>query len=316
MRTLGSKVALLAFAAAMVGVPAVSSHAFADDAPPPAGSASASASASAPLAPAATSATSAAPPASSAGPVVVPLVTTAAPPAAAPGGWAVTEDDPLRLLQLMRGEADRQKLARYGNAITSIVVGAGVVTTGALFLTATDDTYYRIFGWVMVGTGVVTGLGSLFSFFGSSSLERLADAYAPIAEDTSLPATVRRARGEEGLRAVAAQEKGWRMVNGVSSIVFGVAVGALGVGLALALDVADNWRIPLAVAAGFGGIGTVASGVGQIVWTRGPAEVAIEHWDAARGAPNVGALSQPRLRLSPTFAPLPGGGYAGLALSY
>jgi hypothetical protein len=296
-----SKLVKLALSAVVASVPALSSLARADDAPapPPASSSAATTTASAPASAAPTT------------PVVVPLTTPAASAGAEGHAWAVTEDDPLRLLQLMRGEADRQKLARYGNAVTSIVVGAGVVTTGALFLGATDDTYYRIFGWVMVGTGVLTGLGSLFSFFGSSSLERLADAYQPIAEDTSLPATVRRARGEEGLRAVAAQEKGWRTVNGVSSIIFGVAIGALGVGLALALDVSESFRIPLAVAAGFGGIGTVAQGVGQIVWTRGPAEVAIEHWDAARGAPNVG-----RLRLSPTFAPLPGGGYAGLALSY
>ncbi len=202
-------------------------------------------------------------------------------------------------------------MARYGNAITAIVVGAGVATTGALFLGVSDQTYYKIFGWVMIGSGVLTGVSSLLSFFGSSQLERLADAYAPIAEDTSIPATVRRARGEESLRAVAASEKGWRTVNGISSIIFGIAIGALGVGLALSLDIDETFRIPLAVAAGFGGVGTVASGIGQIVWTRGPAEVAIEHWDAARGAPNAA-----KLKLDPVIAPLPGGGWAGVSLSY
>ena len=225
--------------------------------------------------------------------------------------WSVTEDDPLRLLQLIRGEADRQKAARIGGAITSIVVGAGVATTGALLLGASDDTYYKVFGWVTIGMGVLTGVSSLIAFFSGGSLERLADAYAPIAEDTSIPASGRRARGETTLRAVAANEKSLRTINGVSEIILGVAVGALGVGLALSLDVGNSFRIPLAVAAGFAGVSGVSSGIGEIAWRRGPAEVAIEHWDAARGAPNAA-----KLRLAPILAPMPGGGFAGLALSY
>lgn len=235
----------------------------------------------------------------------------AAPPPAPPVAWAVTEDDPLRLLQLIRGEADRQKLARIGGAITSIVAGAGIATTGALILSSSDSTYYKVFGWVTVGSGILTGLTSILTFFGSSSLEKLADAYAPIAEDEHIPAAVRRAKGEEGLRAIASSEKQYRMINGVTGIILGVAAGALGVGVALSLDETQSLRVPLAFVAGFAGISAVSASIGQLVWIRGPAEVAIEHWDAARGAPNVG-----RLHLDPILVPLHGGGLAGLSLSY
>jgi hypothetical protein len=223
----------------------------------------------------------------------------------------VSEDDPLRLLQLIRGEADRQKMARIGGAVTSLVAGAGAAASGALLLSVADDTYSRVFGWFTIGIGIGTGVSSLFSFFASGSLERLADAYAPIAEDTTIPATIRRARGEETLRAVAGQEKSARMISGITSIILGAAVGALGVGIALSLDITDNFRVPLAVIMGFGGVGIVSAGIGQMVWIRGPGEVAIEHWDAARGAPHAA-----KLQLRPMLVPLQGGGMAGLTLSY
>ncbi|CAN5773890.1 hypothetical protein BH09MYX1_BH09MYX1_35240 [soil metagenome] len=299
----------LLLTALVLAVPAVSSLALADDpAAVPSSSASGSASTTAPTATAPAPSASAPPPSST---VVVVEPLAPPPPPQTPSSFAVTEDDPLRLLQLIRGEADRQKMARIGGALTAIVAGAGAATSGVLLLSVADDTYGRVFGWFTIGIGIGTGLSSIFSFFGSGSLERLADAYAPIAEDTSIPATVRRARGEDTLRAVAGQEKSGRMINGITSIILGAAVGALGVGIALSLDITDNFRVPLAVVMGFGGVSIVANGIGQIVWVRGPAEVAIEHWDAARGAPHAASL-----QLRPMLVPLQGGGMAGVSFSY
>ena len=285
---------------------ALGAHASADDAPSPAPSASASASAT-------TSAITSAPvPAPLPPPSAVPAPL---PPVVAPTAWAPTEEDPLRFLQLLRGEADRQRANRYFGGAVGLVGGGAVAIAGGLMLSAAgDSTPYRVYAYVTIGSGALIALSSLFSFFGRTGMERLADAYEPIAEDTKVPAATRLASGVQGLRALAASEHTARVVNGVTSIVTGVIIGGIGVYFALNTELRDTDRIVLAGLTGVSAATIIGSGVASLTWQRGPAEIAMEHWDAARGAPRV--ENDARLHVTPLLAPLHGGAAVGLSLSY
>ena len=280
---------------------ALGAHASADDTPSPLPSASASASASA-LAPAPLPRASALP---------APLAPVAAAPA-----WTPSAEDPLRFLQLLRGEADRARANRYFGGAVGLVGGSAVAVAGGFMLSAAgDSTPYRVYAYVTIGSGALIALSSLFSFFGRTGMERLAAAYEPIAEDTSLPAAPRLANGEQALRALASSEHSTRIVTGVTNIVAGVVIGAIGVYFALNTDLQDTDRIVLGGLTGVTAAPIIGSGVSALTWQRGPAEIAMEHWDAARGAPQVAAPAA-ALHVTPMLAPLHGGAAVGLSLTY
>lgn len=277
----------------------VGARASADDAPPPAPSASApSASAPAPSSP-------------PVAPVIPgPLAPVVAPATAAPAAWAPSEEDPLRLLQLLRGEADRQRAQRYFGGAVGLITGGAIASAGGFMLS--DSTLPKLYAYFTIGSGALVALSSLLSLFGRNGIERLVDAYEPIAEDTTLPAATRLASGEQALRALAASEHSARVVAGVTSIVTGAILGGFAVYFALDTSLSDTNRMVFGGLIGVGGLTSIGSGVSSMTWQRGPAEIAMEHWDAARGAPHAAA----GLRVTPLLAPLQGGAAVGLSLTY
>lgn len=281
---------------------AVGARASAEDAPSPAPSVSASAPSDSAPAPAPSSP----PVASAVGAPLAPVVVLPAPPAA----WTPSEEDPLRFLQLLRGEADRQRAQRYFGGAVGLITGGAIASAGGFMLS--DSTLPKLYAYFTIGSGALVALSSLLSLFGQNGIERLADAYEPIAEDTTLPAAKRLASGEQALRALAASEHSGRIISGVTSIVTGIILGGFAVYFALDTSLSDTNRMLFGGLIGVGGLTSIGSGVSSMTWQRGPAEIAMEHWDAARGAPHAAA----GLRVMPLLAPLQGGAAVGLSLTY
>jgi len=76
---------------------------------------------------------------------------------------------------------------------------------------------------------------------------------------------------------------------------------------AVTSDLTQQEAILLAPALGVASLLSIGSGVGQIWYQRGPAEVALEHWESARGM-------RREVRMLPMLAPVHGGVVAGLTL--
>jgi len=292
---------------------AVAASAQDQPAPPPSASATASSSAPTPPPPPATATATAAPP-----------------PAPAPPPPATKREDeqePLRLGRLIETEADRARARRYGGSVIGMVTGAGVIVSGAILMAVGtppgyDSTPVDILGVMTIALGGVQVLSNVISLFATTPMERLFDAYAPIAIDKEIAPSERVRKGEVLLGAMAEAERGRRNTEAVS----GLVLGAVYAGFAVVFAVDDQiivspdpqtnglFRAAFAVAFGFGAASAVGEAIGAWIWDRGPAEVAWEHWQASHGSVTVRTESS--LQLRPVFTPVLGGGTAGLRLRF
>jgi hypothetical protein len=237
-------------------------------------------------------------------------VPTVAPSIVAPS--TIDEDLPLRFRDMLRLEASRARAGRYFNGTLSILGGAGVVTAGVVSLTtaADGDTARKDISYLIIGTGGLSLLSSLLGVFGQTPIERLYDAYAPFAEDHKFTAAQRLSEGEDALRQMASSDASSRRIGGITNIVVGVALGGLAVFFGVSTLFNPDDRIVLGTLTGVSALVAVGSGIGQLWFQRGPAEVALEHWEAARG------LRHEALTLTPMLAPTRNGAMGGFSLSF
>ena len=234
------------------------------------------------------------------------------------------EQEPLRLGRLLELEADRARARRYGGSAVGMIVGAGTIVSGALVfgIDSGDPNLNTIVDMLGVFTMVMGGLqivDGIISLVVPSPTERLFDRYAPIAIDKSLTAADRLRRGEMMLEAMANTERSQRTLNGASSIVVGVLLAGLGVFIG-----ADNdlWgtdpsfsldRAIITTSFELVAAASIAEGVGKVVWERGAAEVAWEHWHAMH---ETVVVQTSKVTLTPMFGPTHNGAMAGLSLRF
>jgi hypothetical protein len=314
------------FLCASVSVVLVASAATAQDQPvAPTATATATATTAAP---------SPSPPPTAPPATTTPPVTTAPPPpppTAATAAPTKHEDDqePLRLGRLIETESDRAKARRFGGSAVGMVTGGGIIASGALILAVgvqpgNDATFIDIFGVTTMIIGGVQVVSNLVSLFITSPMERMFDAYAPIAIDKDLAPSERVRRGEVLLASMAELERRNRLTEGTTNLVVGVIETGLAIVVAADKDLVfdynpaanDVWRASFALAFALGAATTLGSAIASMVWERGPAEVAWEHWQATHGNVTVHTEAKNKLQLRPLIAPMPGGGMAGVRLRF
>jgi hypothetical protein len=235
----------------------------------------------------------------------------------------VSEQEPLRLGRFLQVEADRARAARYGNAAFgtisgAIEVGLGIATYVVVSsdsgLAGSDQTLFEVIAAVPIVFGGLQMLSSLLSLYSVSPMESLLDAYAPVAVDKNLTAAQRLGRGEGMLAAAADVERRRRVVSGVSSLV--VAGLLVGVSIFFAADTTD-FPSPdgplLSVSFAVASAASLFSGIGQLWWERGAAEIA---WDQWRSSHEDVVVQVARVHVAPTFAMVRGGATAGLSLRF
>ncbi|HSQ64047.1 MAG TPA: hypothetical protein VLM85_12565 [Polyangiaceae bacterium] len=300
-----------------VSVLSLAAAAAAQDQPPaPAPTPSASASAS-----------TAAPPATTTPP---PPATTTAPAPPPPPSAAVKQEDeqePLRLGRLIETEAERAHARRVGGSAIGMVTGAGVIASGALLIAVgtppgVDSTPTDTIGVITMALGGVQILTNVISLFVTAPMERLFDAYAPIAIDKDLAPGERVRRGEVLLGSMAEAERGRRTTEAATNLALGIIEAGFAVVFAaddqiiFTTDTQTNnlFRAAFAVGFGVGAFSTIGQAIAGWLWERGPAEIAWEHWQASHGAVTVHTES--KLELRPVFTPMLGGGTAGLKLRF
>jgi hypothetical protein len=298
----------------------IAAAAAAQDQPP-----AASSSASSTTAP---TTTAAAPPATTASPPPPPTVAPP-PPAPPPPSATRREDDqePLRLGRLIETEADRAHARRVGSSVIGMVTGGGVIASGALLIAVgtpagVDSTPTDTLGVVTMALGGVQILTNVISLLSTAPMEKLFDAYAPVAIDKDLPPSERVRRGEVLLGAMAEAERGRRNTEAATNLIVGIIEAGFAVVFAaddqivFAYDQQTNnlLRAAFAVGFGLGAASAIGEAIGGWLWERGPAEVAWEHWQASHGTVTVHTES--KLQLRPLIKPVLGGGVGGLSLRF
>lgn len=219
-------------------------------------------------------------------------------------------DAPLRLRDMLRLEARRARAGRYYAGSLS-VLGAGAATAaGVISLTTAEsaDTARKTYSYVIVVSGGLGLVSSLYGMVSQSPLERLTETYEPIATDDRLPAEQRLQTGEQGLREVAAIDATSRRIGGITSIVLGTGLGGLAVWFGTTKDLSSSERLFLGTFTGISSILAIGSGIGRLWYQRGDAEIALAHWESARGTRHDAWLV-------PIIAPTQGGLFGGLSLS-
>ncbi len=213
---------------------------------------------------------------------------------------------------MLRLEASRARTGRYFNGVLSTLAGAGVVVAGVVSLTtaADGDNARKDISYIIIGTGGLGLLSSVLGLFGQTPIERLYEAYAPFAEDPKFTADQRLREGEEALRQMAESDTTSRRIGGITNIVVGAALGGLAIFFGVSTLFTPDDRIVLGTLTGVSAVVAIGSGIGQMWFQRGPAEVALEHWEAARG------LKHEALSLRPTFSPTRGGAMGGFTLTF
>jgi hypothetical protein len=223
------------------------------------------------------------------------------------------EDDPtpVRLSAIIAEAASVQRRARIAEGVLGIVAGGGGITTGAiLFGVASgpnaDGT--KIIGGIAIGFGGLTVLTSAWELFSRGALERLDEAYAPIAHDKSIPADKRLAEGEQALEALASSGRSSRMWSGVTSIILGVGLGIAAAPIAYAVAPegsttttgadAATIRAYVGIGLGLSAFLMLASGVTTIVVKRTEAEQLWNLWLAGTGRPTSKLRFQPYVTAS------------------
>ncbi len=288
--------------------------------PPPAAGGIAGAPAAPPPATTGAPAPAASPPPDASAPPPLP-VAAARPPA--PGGRYVTADTPLRLRDLIKVEADRGRASRYFSATLGVLGGAGTLVSGFVMLDTTSGAAdndpnaeaVRVYSYLVIGTGGLIALTSLYSFFSRSPMERLYDAYAPVAADGSVPVSVRLERGESALAAMAEADRSSRIISGVTGLIGAAVLGGFAVYFAANSGLTDYDRVLFGMVGALSGVAAAGSAIASLTFERGEAEIAWEHWQASQGMLSSGE-SQSRLTLTPQVAVLPGGMQAGLAARF
>ena len=138
--------------------------------------------------------------------------------------------------------------------------------------------------------GGLTVLTSVWDLFARRTLERLDEAYAPIARDKNIPAEKRLAEGEAGLEALAQSGRSSRIYSGVTSIVIGAALGIAAAPIVFfavpdTVNDAATVRAYLGLGLGLSGFLVLASGITTIVVKRTEAEQLWNLWLAGTGRP-------------------------------
>jgi hypothetical protein len=263
--------------------------------------------------------------------------TTAAPTATTPPTPTVTttpqttvttpsEQEPLRLGRFVELEADRARAKRYGGSAVEMVVGAGGILSGALVFTldttGVDQSLVTVLDILGVASLIAGGLAvvdGIISLVVPSPMERLFDRYAPVAIDKSLSASDRLRRGELMLEAMANAERTQRITGAASSIVLAVLEAGLAIFVAADNDLWANDgnagadRAIFTAAFALGAVTSLGDGIGKIVWERGAAEVAWEHWHSMHETVTV---QTSKVKFTPSVAPIHGGAVAGFSLRF
>ncbi len=235
----------------------------------------------------------------------------------------VSDQEPLRLGRMLELEADRARARRYGSSVLQMVLGGGAVALSAAVLTVPVDPSVQTLFDILAVAGMVSGgltiIDGVISLFASSPMERAFERYAPIAIDNSLTPGERVHRGEALLESMAASERSLRMTAGVENIILGSLETALAIVFAADNDLwvgvgnADIERAFFGVAFGVAAAGAFGEAIAKMVWERGPAEVAWEHWHASH---EVVTVQTSKVRIVPTLGPTHGGAAAGFSIRF
>ncbi len=287
------------------------SIAFAQDAQPDAG---------APLATVSASATTTTPPP----PPPTQTIVVAAP------ADTTSEQEPLRLGKLLQYDAEHARASRYGTSAIAMILGATTIASSGVLVawangTQSDGTpnldsntsgLFTVFGVVGMIFGGVQVFGGLISLFIDSPTERAFDEYAPVAIDKNLSAAERVRRGEIMLGARAESERRLRVTNAATSFVSAAILAGFGLVVGLDKDLIttdDGTRAILALGFGVGAVASLTSGVASLVWERGTAEIAWEHWKALHEHITVQTA---QVHFAPILAPTHGGAMGGFSLRF
>jgi NO-binding membrane sensor protein with MHYT domain len=228
----------------------------------------------------------------------------------------VSQDAPFRFRDMLRFEAERARTARYYNGVVFLLASTVILTAGAITLETADPkdpsvNTVRAQAYVFMGIGAVALGGSLFQMIPVSSAEQLERAYSPHAADTRIAASTRVYDGVEALRVAARKEAFTRHVVGGTTIAIGLGIAALAGWRSTLTEGTATDRTISATLTGASSIVTVGAGIAQIWFERGPAELALGHWEASQGRLHE-SLDRPRI--TPIFAPTRGGATAGVRL--
>jgi hypothetical protein len=237
-----------------------------------------------------------------------------------------SEQEPLRLGRFIELEADRARAKRYGGSAVEMVVGAGGILSGALVFTLDTTnvdpslvTVLDILGVVSIIAGGLAVVDGIISLVVQSPMERLFDRYAPVAIDKSLSASDRLRRGELMLEAMSNAEHTQRITGAASSIVLAAIEAGLAIFVAADNDLwandanASADRAIFTAAFALGAVTSLGDGIGKIVWERGAAEVAWEHWHSMH---ETVVVQTSKVKFTPTIAPIHGGAVAGFNLRF
>lgn len=249
-------------------------------------------------------------PPTTAAPTITTTPTPTTTPAPTPPAPTVDEDLPLRFRDMLRLEASRARASRYFNGTLSILASGAVVGVGVYSLTIAQDDLSHALSYLIIGSGGLGLLSAILGVFGQTPLERLYESYAPFAEDHKYSADQRLLEGEEALRGMAASDAASRKIGGITNIVVGAVLGGFAVFFGATSSFSDRDRIVLGTLTGASAVIAIGSGIGQLWFQRGPAEVALEHWEAARG------LRREALTIVPMFAPVNHGVVGGVSLTF
>ena len=244
----------------------------------------------------------------------------------APTQHGVSEQEPFRLGRFVELEADRARAKRYGGSAVEMVVGAGGILSGALVFTIDTTnvdpslvTVLDILGVASIIAGGLAVVDGIISLVVPSPMERLFDRYAPVAIDKSLSPSDRLRRGELMLEAMANAERTQRITGAASSIVLAVLEAGLAIFVAADNDLwandgnADADRAIFTAAFALGAVTSLGDGIGKIVWERGAAEVAWEHWHTMH---ETVVVQTSKVKFTPSVAPIHGGAVAGFSLRF
>ncbi len=238
---------------------------------------------------------------------------------------------------MIETEAERAHSRRIGSSFVGMVTGGGIVASGAVLLAIgvpknVDATAIDILAGFSMVAGGIQIVSNLISLFVTTPMERLFEAYAPIAIDKDVPASDRVRKGEVLLASMAEAERGRRNTEAVSGLVGGVIYAGLTVFIAADdqlyfippangvyytdQDKATNalFRGAFALGFGLGAASAIGQAIASWVWERGAAEVAWEHWQASHGSVTVHTESKVQVR--PLLAPVVGGGVGGVSLRF
>jgi hypothetical protein len=237
-----------------------------------------------------------------------------------------SEQEPLRLGRFVELEADRARAKRYGGSAVEMVVGAGGILSGALVFTidttGVDSSLVTVLDILGVASIIAGGLAlvdGIISLVVPSPMERLFDRYAPVAIDKSLSPSDRLRRGELMLEAMSNAERTQRITGAASSIVLAVIEAGLAIFVAADNDIwandgnADADRAIFTAAFALGAVTSLGDGIGKIVWERGAAEIAWEHWHSMH---ETVVVQTSKVKFTPTVGPVRGGAVAGFSLRF